>query len=230
MAQPPPGPGGPPPAVDPRVLRPGRLWYWVGGALIPLSLITGLVLCAALLLNALTPPAFEARTRGTGSVGFTVDSQLHPDRTWLLYASPAGGGEDECVVTTPTGQDVAMGEPPYDYRVDSPRGGSWQLVGSFDLTEEGEHTLTCLAPESSTHVIAYGVGSGPWWFAEVAGGITLLFLVPLLGLAAGVTVIVLTARRRDRHRQQILAGRPHTPRPPPPGTGTGPSPEGPPPE
>jgi len=245
MAHSPVGPGGPPPHVDARVLRPGRSWYWVGGALIPLSLLTGLVLCAALLLDALAPPAFEARTRGTASVGFTVDTQRHPDRTWLLYASPAGAGEDECVVTSPTGEDITMGEAPYDYEMDSPRAGSWRLVGSFDLTEQGEHTLTCLAPESSTHVLAPGTGSGPWWFAEVAAGLALLFLTPLLGLAAGITVIVLTARGRDHHRQQILAGAPppppgHTPgrqgtgpgpgpQEPPPGTGTGPSPTGPPP-
>lgn len=220
MAPSPPRHGGPPPAADPTAPRPGRVWYWVGGALIPLAFLTGLVLCAALLLHALTPPAFEARARGAASVGFTVDAQRHPDRTWLLYASPggegAGEGRDECVVTSPTGDDIAMGEPPFDHEVDAPGGGSWRLVGSFELTEEGEHTLTCLAPEASTHVIAYGEGSQGWRAAGVAGAVAALFLVPMAGLAAGTAVIVLTVTQRSRHRR-FLAG-----------AGTGPAPQGPP--
>ncbi|MET9797205.1 hypothetical protein [Nocardiopsis alba] len=39
MPETPPAPHAPPPEPDPKTVRPGRLWYWIGGSLLPAAIL-----------------------------------------------------------------------------------------------------------------------------------------------------------------------------------------------
>lgn len=224
MAAPYPGPYGPPPPhVDPRELRPSRLWFWVGGALIPLSLIAGVVLFVVLLVQAVSLPEFAARTQGSQSATFTVDAREHTEQGWLLYGSPSGVDHTACALTAPDGQRPAFTYPTFNHEVEGSE-GSWVMIGMTDLPEPGEYTLTCQAPDNVRFGLAYGGDTTGNLMTGLFGALGSLLIIPFLGVVGGVVLIIVTAVRRGRHRQQLINER--TPHGPPPGHHPGP-PQGP---
>ncbi|WP_152521097.1 hypothetical protein [Nocardiopsis ganjiahuensis] len=213
MAAPHPGPYGPPPPhVDPGELRPSRAWLWVGGALIPLSLIAGAVLFVVMLVQAVALPEFAARTQGSQSATFTVDDQEHTEQGWLLYGSPAGVDHTACALTGPGGERPAFNYPTFNHEVEG-SDGSWAMIGMTRLSDPGEYTLTCRAPENVRFGLAYGGDTTGTLMTGLLGALGSLLLLPFLGVVGGVLLIIVTVVRRGRHRQQLINERtPHGPR------------------
>ncbi|GHC80299.1 hypothetical protein GCM10007079_19150 [Nocardiopsis terrae] len=214
MAAPHPAPYGPPPHVDPRELRPSRTWYWVGGALIPLSLALGAVLFVTLILQATTPPDFTAQTRGTQSTTFTVDPAVHTQPQWLLYGSPTPVDHTACSLTGPDGQQPAFAYPTFNHEVEDPE-GSWAMIGMTELTQAGEHTLTCQAPDDVRFALAYGADLADHTLTGLLSSLASQLTLPFLGAAGGLLLIIVTAVRRSSHRQHLIDQRtPHHPEQP----------------
>lgn len=229
MAAPYPGPYGPPPQVDPRELRPSRAWFWVGGVLIPLSIVLGVVLFVVLLFRGLALPEFSARTQGAQSTTFTVDSREHPEPGWLLYGSPKNVDHTACALISPDEQILTFSYPTFNHEWEGSE-GAWAMVGMADLTEPGEYTLTCQAPDGVRFGIAYGGDTTGNMMTGLLGALGSLLIIPFLGVVGGVVLIIVTAVRRGRHRQQLLNER-SAQGPPPgqyPGQYSGPYPGSPP--
>lgn len=221
MAAPYPGPYEPPPRVDPQELRPSRVWFWVGGALIPLSLIAGVILFVILIIQAVALPEFAAHTQGSQSSTFTVDAQEHTEQGWLLYGSPGGVDHTACALAGPGGEHPAFTYPTFNHEVQD-SDGSWAMVGMTYLPEPGEYTLTCQAPDNVRFGLAYGGDTTGNIMTGLFGALGSLLLLPFLGVAGGVILIIVTAVRRGRHRQQLVNERTRH------GPGPGPHPGSPP--
>lgn len=202
MAAPYPGPYGPPPHVDPRELRPSRAWFWVGGALIPIAIILGVVLFIIMIIRALALPDFEARTQGAQSTTFTVDAEQHPEDGWLLYGSPSSVDHTACALSDADGQPHDFTYPTFNHEVDG-TDGSWAMIGMATLTEPGEYTLACDAPEDVRFGLAYGDDTTGGILGNLFGALGSFLLIPFLGIVGGVLIIIVTAVRRGRHRQLL---------------------------
>jgi hypothetical protein len=215
MAAPHPGPYGPlPPHVDPGELRPSRSWFWVGGALIPLSLVAGVVLFVVLLVRAVALPEFAARTEGSQSATFIVDAREHSEEGWLLYGSPSGVDHTACDLSAPDGQLAAFTYPTFNHEVEGSE-GYWAMIGMTSLSAPGEYTLTCQAPDEVRFGLAYGGENTGNTMAGLFGALGSLLALPFLGVVGGVILIIVTAVRRGRHRQRLVNER--TWQGPPPG-------------
>ncbi|MBB4931101.1 F0F1-type ATP synthase assembly protein I [Lipingzhangella halophila] len=194
-----------PPAPDPAVLRPRKLWFWVGGLVIVLGIaggITGFILGIAGVVNSTSTAAeFDAGEPAT----FEADEANTDSDTWKLYADQdisSRDAEENCEVTGPGGQ-VAISDPGYssETTVNDER---WVLVAQLDITETGEYTVECDASTNAGFSVGYGPGLGDNAMG-IVGSIAALILVPLLGVIAGLTMIVVTAVRRSRHRTRLQA-------------------------
>ncbi len=201
MAAPNPRPGRP--RVDPRDLRPSRAWYWVGGALVPLSLVAGAVLFALLFVRAVALPEFAASTHGSQSATFTVEDPDHTEQGWLLYGSPRGVDHTACALTAPDGHRPAFTYPTFNHQVED-EDGSWAMIGMVTLTEPGEYTLTCRAADDVRFGIAPGARSTGTLVTGLFGALGSLLFLPALGVSGGLALVVLTAVRRARHLQRLL--------------------------
>ncbi|MBB4931102.1 hypothetical protein F4561_001922 [Lipingzhangella halophila] len=194
-----------PPAPDPAVLRPRKLWFWVGGLTIVLGIvggITGFVLgVASVASNITTAAEFSAGGKAT----FEAEQANTDSDFWKLFANqdiPFSDVERDCEVTGPDGQ-VALSQPDYG-RNSTVDGETRILISQLDITEPGEYTIECDANTYAYFTVGYGPHAASATLG-IVGSIAALFLVPLLGVIAGLTMIVVTAVRRSHHRTRLQA-------------------------
>lgn len=201
MSQPPPyGHHGPPRVhVDPRELRPGRGWYVVGALVLVVGFATAFTGFMVSVFSTVSMSEFEARVTSGQEASFTVEE---PGFELGLYAS-SGGGSDACSLVLPDGSESGFGRPGYSHSSES-----WALVGTQQIAEAGEYTLSCShASETSEFAVANNGDGG----VEIARGVGAAFLwaiVPsLLGLATGLPILITTGVRRNRLHRRLLAER-----------------------
>lgn len=198
------GPYGPAPIhIDPKELRPGRVWYIVGALVLVCAFVTALVGFVFSMFSTVALPDFEARANAGEEVVFTVDET---DFQLGLYASPTGD-QGMCSLVLPDGTEERFGWPGYSHYVEV-GGERWELVGSRGIGEAGEYTLTCEAePGVDTFAVA-DIGDGGAGFAR---GLLSSFLwalgAPLLGMAIGLPILIVTGTRRSRHKRRLMTER-----------------------
>ncbi|WP_156208176.1 hypothetical protein [Nocardiopsis sp. SBT366] len=207
MAAPNPGPRRRRTHVDPRELRPSRTWFWVGGTLLTLSLVAGTVLFALLSVRAVALPEFAASTQGSQSATFTVPSTQGTEQGWLLYGSPRGVDHTACTLTAPDGGHPVFAYPTFNHQVEE-ENRSWAMIGTATLTQPGEYTLTCQGTDDVRFGIAPGAQTTGTLVTGLFGALGSLLLLPALGVSSGLALIVVTAVRRQHHRERLL----HPPR------------------
>lgn len=202
MAAPNPGPRRRRTHVDPRELRPSRAWFWVGGTLLALSVVAGAVLVTLLFVRAVALPEFAASTQGSQSATFTVQS-TQGDQGWLLYGSPRGVDHTACTLTDPDGGHPVFAYPTFNHQVEE-ENRSWAMIGTATLTQPGEYTLTCQGTDDVRFGIAPDAQATGTLVTGHFGTLGSLLLLPALGVSAGLALIVVTAVRRQRHRERLL--------------------------
>lgn len=205
MNQPPPyGHHGPPRVhVDPRELRPGRGWYVVGALVLVIGFVTAFVGFLVSVFSTVGIAEFEARVTSGQDTAFTVEE---PGFELGLYAS-SGGSSDSCSLVLPDGSASDFGQPGYSHN--SERGSeSWSLVGTQQITESGEYTLSCSYVSETTEFAVANNGDGGVEIVRGVGAAFLWAIVPsLLGLAIGLPILITTAVRRNRLQRRLLAER-----------------------
>jgi hypothetical protein len=84
------------------------------------------------------------------------------------------------------------------------RGGrQWHWLASFNVSQPGEYEFDCTGSEM---VDRFAVSEKPdvgGFAGRLAGGIAALVGAPCAGLAIGLTIIVVTARRRSAARRRL---------------------------
>ncbi|MGW9556418.1 hypothetical protein ACWGSK_18120 [Nocardiopsis sp. NPDC055551] len=199
-----PGPHGRPNIhVDAREVRPGRGWFVIGALVIVGGIATAIVGFVLSLVSTVSIPDFEARVTSGQEGSFTV---ADPGFQLGLYSS-SGSGRQACVLLLPDGGRADFDSPGYSHNVDT-GGESWSLVGTYELSEAGEYTLSCSDDSTTTEFAVTNNGDGGVEIVRGVGSTLLWALVPsFLGLVLGLTIIITTAVRRGRFQRRLIAER-----------------------
>lgn len=195
-----------PPSPDPGQLRPKRAWFWVGGLIIVVGVVGGILGFVLGIVGTVTDTSTDAEFEAGGTAVFQADQANTDSDSWKLYADrdlSSSDVEQNCEVTGPDGQEVGLSAPGY-HSESTVNGQTWILVSQLDITETGEYTMECAEEADAGFRVGYGSGFAGS-FLGIAGSIVALILGPLLGLGVGITVIVVTAVRRSRHKQRLQA-------------------------
>ncbi|WP_116245463.1 hypothetical protein [Nocardiopsis sp. FIRDI 009] len=209
MSVPYPHPPGHPtgPVIDPRELRPRRLWYAVGAAVVATGLLGGFAGFVWAVFQTLRLPEFEAELRDPGEVVFTVGDGV---RQLGLYTSPAGADADACVLVLPDGGERAFSFPPYGHDVET-GSESWSLVGAAETAGGGEYTLACDGGQDTVHAVADIGDGGRTFVTNVLGAFAAIGGGVLVALAVGGPILVVTGVRRGRHKRRLIGERARPP-------------------
>ncbi|GHD96494.1 serine/arginine repetitive matrix protein 2 [Streptomyces naganishii] len=205
------GPPAPPPRIPAKELRPRRVWYVVAALL-------GIVLSGAgiaFLVTGVTDAIHSIDTTRSFPSGESRTFRFAEGETKAIYVSQSGRGHVECrIPEMPSG---AMTQPRSTFRITV---GSrvWERVFEVKSGRSGDYSLTC----TSQLPAEFALGDRPRVGATVGSivaGIGCLFAA----LASSVTIVVVTAVRRGRHRRRLAAAWAPAPQwGPPPGPGPGP--------
>lgn len=191
----------PPVSIPPEALRPRRLWYWVGGGLIASGCLAGLAAFVFGLIGAVGLPAFAVRFAGTDeAVSFRADRVNGDGKTWLLYADTPLASDEECTLE---GADPAAAVEPSTYTHNAWNSGEeWYLVGELEMGRPGEYTIDCRSERTTVYAVGYG-DSGLRLARNIGVTMVATFAFPLAGVGSGVAVLIVTAVRRDRHKNRL---------------------------
>ena len=179
--------------------RASSLGYWIGGALIAAACI-GAVVWAVLAFFGYTNQvdSFQRMTvPGTAAVHVTQAT------TRVLYYESTGGapslGQLGIHVTGPAGNPVTVTPYSGDLRYDVPPLNPTRVgkaFASFDATTPGNYTISARSASGGGGTIA--IGSDLLW--DAAPHIVGIIAVFLVGVGAGLTLIIITGVRRSSRR------------------------------
>lgn len=196
-------------AVDPRDLRPRRVWYVVGAALIVCGLVGAVVGFGIGVWRAVALPDFVVEFSDGETATFEITEVDDPQRSWTVYAdAPVSMRETDCVVDGPDAHPQLQTSHSHTYETGDQY---WGAVGTVQAGTPGTHTITCDSGHDLTYAIGYG-DSGFGLFRSVATALLAFGLPLLLGCASGAVVLIVTGVRRNRHDRRLRA----TPPGPPP--------------
>jgi hypothetical protein len=193
-----------PPRIDPRLLRPSRVWYWVAGAIAVLS-----VLFAGVLFFSILRPLFDPIDDFTTPAPLTVHLDGGDQRT--IYQRVArdqaefGGGTGispnalACTAVGPGGKrvDVTRADG-FTYTKNDAR---YEAKLQFKASKSGDHVVRCVVRRSpdSPVVLAVGPHFGTVGFvARLVGFFAALFGGPLIGLILALVVFLMRQRSKKR--------------------------------
>lgn len=188
--------------VDAGELRPKRLWYGVGAGVIVLGVVVGVVAFLLMMIRTLGLPDFAAEVQGSGQAVFTVGAE---DPRFELYTSPADADASACSLLPPDGGELGFGPPGNSHDINV-NGESWSLVGALTPGQAGEYTLVCEGDAQTVYAVAEG-NSGAELFGGIASALTTFVGVPFAGVVVGLSILIVTGVRRQRHKTRLLAAR-----------------------
>ncbi len=192
------------PAGIPR--RASSRGYWIGGGLIVAAFAGAAVWAVLALLGYFNQVnSFQRMTvPGTATVHVTQPA------TQVLYYESSGPapspGQLGLHVTGPAGNAVKVNPYPGDLRYDSPPVNPTRVgkaIASFDATAPGNYRITASTTTGARGTIA--IGNDVLWdtVPHMAGAIAVF----VVGVGAGLTLIIITAVRRSAARQIAAAPR-----------------------
>jgi hypothetical protein len=203
----------PPPYIDPKVLKPSRLWYWVA----PIPALIGLVLCAVFVVQFVD--RFDTNLthlRTPGTVQLTLDAGdergIYVQTAGALGAQSVSAGDLRCSVREAasersvelhdaSGFTLTLNNDEYVERL------------RFKAPRAGRYAVTCSEPPGVP--LAVGKHLALREFALPAIGAIASFLI---GAALTTAIAVVVAVKRSRHKQRLqreaVSGAPPGPSPP----------------
>jgi hypothetical protein len=175
----------------PAAIRPGKKWFWIGGATIVIGAIAAIVIGIIGILNVYnTVDGFEDVRPDGGSI--TLDQP----GGYVIYSADQFGSVPRVAVTSPSGEIIDL----------------TRYVGdlTYDLDgEQGRAAYTFQAEQAGTYQV---VTDRPVAIGESIGGdLVRAILTPMaIGLVMfflGLAVIMITAIRRSTAKKPLIAHR-----------------------
>ncbi|MDJ1130508.1 hypothetical protein [Streptomyces iconiensis] len=196
-----PGQAGPrhngPPKIDARELRPKRFWYVVAGLIAAVLVGLGVAGFVSTLTGVIDSVDKEGRFRSGESLKMNLEDG--DERAVSVDLVDGSRFRYRCQAQGPS--DPSLSRPSSSFKVTA-GGHTWQRVLMLKAHGTGEHTVTCQAARDTE----FAVGEKPE-MGGFLGGLLLTFGLPALGVIAGTLIAVITAIRRSRHRNRLLAER-----------------------
>ncbi len=216
MSFPPPSvPAEPPEAPK---IKPGKVWYWIGGLLVAVGVIGGLVLALAGFLNLKNAIEDFGRFRITDGAGQATVSFEKPDTYSIYYESKSRVCEDladsggACTTADISGEsdppaqlDVSISNESGALDVQDSDSSFTYSFGDFSGTEvktvqvdePGSYEMTVETRREGDFAIALGQDvvslTWPWIVGALALG--------AIGLLLGLLAIIVTAVKRGRRKR-----------------------------
>jgi hypothetical protein len=175
----------------PAAIRPGKKWFWIGGATIVIGAIAAIVIGIIGILNVYnTVDGFEDVRPDGGSI--TLDQP----GGYVIYSADQFGSVPRVAVTSPSGEIIDL----------------TRYVGdlTYDLDgEQGRAAYTFQAEQAGTYQV---VTDRPVAIGESIGGdLVRAILTPMaIGLVMfflGLAIIMITAIRRSTAKKPLIAHR-----------------------
>ena len=187
----------PPPPVDPKQLKPSRLWYWLSA----IPLVVGALLCAvfvAVFINQLDPDIDNFRSNRGATVELEAGERaLYIQTRARNVPIRVPPGDLRCTVSF-VGSDPQKvelkrsGGSTLDVNADS-----YAEQFSFDAPHDGPYRVSCEGPEGVLLAIGPDLSFG--LFVPLAMAIGSLILGGILTTVG----LVVTAVRRSSHKQRL---------------------------
>ncbi len=225
-----PGPGGynpqyPPyryaqPAITAGQLRPSWGWYLVAAAILVVTVVVGFI--AVLVGFFSTIPSFDKEF----DAGQIVTVNLDKGSKTSIYGQSTRSTRVTCRGQGPAGADINFDKKDINYSFSTSRdddGSKWHWLYEVKVSETGTYQFRCTTTDNGS--AQFAIGDSPHWGGLVAGSITLCGL-PCIGLIVGAIIVGVVARKRARHKAQLLR-QPVTPQPSGSQPGQFPGPQGP---
>jgi hypothetical protein len=187
------GPPVPPPDIPAKDLRPRRIWYLVAALL-------GLVLAGvgtAFIVATVKDAVDWIDTAHSFSRGDARTFSFVQGETKAIYVSQSGQGKVDCRI--PEMRSGSMTQPDSTFRI-TLGSRTWDRVFEVKPGSSGEYTLTC----TSELPAEFAIGDKPK-VGTTIGGIAAGIGCLIAGFAAAVTIVIVTAVRRSRHRRRSTA-------------------------
>lgn len=187
------GPPHPPPNIPAKDLRPRRIWYLVAALL-------GLVLAGAgvaLIVVTVKNTMNSIDTSRAFSSGESQTFRLVEGETKAIYVSQSGTGRVDCRI--PELRSGTLTQPDGSFRI-TINSRTWDRVFEVKPGSSGDYTLSC----TSELPAQFALGDRPQVGSTISGiaaGVGCF----LAALATAVTITVVTAVRRGRHRRRLVA-------------------------
>lgn len=207
------GPPAPPTNIPAKDLRPRRIWYLVAALL-------GIVLVgvgAGFIVATVKDTVHSIDTSRSFSSGESRTFSFVQGETKAIYVSQSGQGHVECRI--PRMRSGSMTQPDSTFRI-TVGSRTWERVFEVKPDSSGDYALTC----ASELPAEFALGDKPRVGATI-GNIAAGIGCFLAAFASSVTIIVVTAVRRSRHRRRLAGAWAPAPQwgPPPSGPAPGPS-------
>ncbi|WP_193433481.1 serine/arginine repetitive matrix protein 2 [Streptomyces fodineus] len=185
------GPPPPPASIPAKDLRPRRVWYLVAALL-------GLVLAGvgiAVIVVTVQNTVDSIDTARSFSSGDSRTFAFVQGKTKAIYVSQSGQGQVDCrIPALPPG---SITQPTSSFRI-TLGSRSWDRVFEVKPVSSGDYTLTC----TSERPAEFALGDKPQVGATI-GGIAAAIGCFLAAVAATVSIVIVTAVRRTRHRHRL---------------------------
>lgn len=188
--------GGPPPPplnVPAKDLRPRRVWYLVAALL-------GLVLAGvgtAFLVATVRTAVHSVDTARSFSSGDSQTFSFVEGKTKAIYVSQSGKARVDCRI--PGMRSGSITPPGSSFRI-TVGSRTWERVLEVKPGSSGDYTLTC----TSQLPAEFALGDQPRVGAAI-GNIAAAIGCFLAAFASVVTIVVVTAVRRSRHRRRLAS-------------------------
>lgn len=196
-AAPPPAPlRPPPPYIDPSVLRPRRLWYWVAGAVGVIGLVPAIVVFIGLIDSLLETPA---ALPDAGEL--TISLEAGDERTVYEQVRDSSGrietgAAPACAVTRVGAGPVPLSDANLTLRQGDDH---YRALFDFEAPETGDYRVSCggRAPSGGTGPLAIGDKIG------ITGRVLVFIAAFLGGFGLGLGIAIVTVIRRDSHKRRL---------------------------
>ncbi|GIH98554.1 hypothetical protein [Planobispora takensis] len=185
----------------PQKVKPGIGWIVGAWIIAVLAIVGGVAGSAGSLFDTVTDAA-PSSSVGPGEVLTVKVDPADASNRPAIYVSATQAVRYECAFQEggPQGQ---LAQPGVQTTVTGTDGVPWELGLRVGAPQAGDYKIVCSLPEGGD--ARFGVGQ-ELAAGQFAGGIVLLFVVPLAGFLLAVIVTIVVLVKRSRARKRLAAG------------------------
>lgn len=191
--------------MDPSLLRPSTVWYWIAGIIGLAGVAIAVVLFVGFvgsLINDLNGPLTHLRAPGEATIELDAGAKRTIYRQIRDASGPiavAPGAQVECTVAR-GGTEIEVGDA-FDWTLERDA-DRYKALFDFEAPEPGGYRVTCQSSGNAAQPVPLAIGEtfGLLDFLKRLGGVLGAFFG---GLGIACTIAIVTVVRRDHHKRRL---------------------------